>query len=354
MGWDIVATDALNWVTLKLDAETVKSILDEVTMRMTERAEAQDPALAKADEEIHKPVQETAILARATQACINLHVADWVTTQQEDPVLKTAIELISNWKVQDLKHLLGDDANNEEGKTILGEWRKLTLYQGALYHCHTPMGELEEVLQFIVPIAHWVAAMNGCHWDAGHQGQKKTLYLIHDQFWWQGRAMQMQNVISNCKWCIQHEGSCAKALMWPIIVTVPLELLHIDFTSIETMMDQPPKCGEPFGLLWPLYETCHGGMWPPIKMLMCMIGKLSKDQEMDWLRHLPKLVHLYNSTRSAITGYSPHYLMFGHWPHLSIDFYFPTVTDMKKHQHVDHYVAELCEWLCEAFKEAQV
>ena len=27
---------------------------------------------------------------------------------------------------------------------------------------------------------------------------------------------------------------------------------------------------------------------------------------------------------------------------------------MKKHQHVDHYIAELCEWLQEAFKEAQM
>ena len=27
---------------------------------------------------------------------------------------------------------------------------------------------------------------------------------------------------------------------------------------------------------------------------------------------------------------------------------------MEKHQHVDHYVAELCEWLQEAFKEAQL
>ena len=31
--------------------------------------------------------------------------------------------------------------------------------------------------------------------------------------------------------------------MWPIIVTTPLESLHVDFTSIETMMelDQPPN-----------------------------------------------------------------------------------------------------------------
>ena len=55
---------------------------------MTERADAQDPAVAEADEEIHKPVQETVILARAAQTCINLHVTDWVTAQQEDPILR--------------------------------------------------------------------------------------------------------------------------------------------------------------------------------------------------------------------------------------------------------------------------
>ena len=67
---------------------------------------AQDPAVAEADEEIHKPVQETVILATATQAHVNLHVTDWVTAQQEDPILKTVIKWISNQKVQDLKHLL--------------------------------------------------------------------------------------------------------------------------------------------------------------------------------------------------------------------------------------------------------
>ena len=46
------------------------------------------------------------------------------------------------------------------------------IYQGALYHHHTPTGKLEEVLQFVVPMVHQVAAMNGCHQNAGHQGQQ--------------------------------------------------------------------------------------------------------------------------------------------------------------------------------------
>ena len=155
-GQDNAATGALSPVTLKLDAEAMKSILDGFTMGTTGRVE------------IHKQVRETAVQARAANVHVSLYLTDWVATQQGDPILKTVIEWTSEQKVQDLKHLLGDTANMEEWKAVLGERKKLTLYQGALYHCHTVAGELEEVLQSVVPVAHWVAAMNGCHWDAGY------------------------------------------------------------------------------------------------------------------------------------------------------------------------------------------
>ena len=99
---------------MKLDTGTVKSILDVVTVGMTERAEAHNLVVAEANEEIQKQVEETVVLARAAQAHVSLHVTDSVTAQQEDPLLKTIIEWISNQKVQDLKHLLGDDTNTEE------------------------------------------------------------------------------------------------------------------------------------------------------------------------------------------------------------------------------------------------
>ena len=50
-------------------------------------------------------------------------------------------------------------------------------------------------------------------------------------------AVQMQKVISNCEQCVQHEGTHTKAPIQPIIVTTPLELLHIDLTSNETTME---------------------------------------------------------------------------------------------------------------------
>ena len=52
-GQDNSATDAQSQVTSKLDAETVKSILDGVTVGTIRRADAHDPAVAEADEEIH-------------------------------------------------------------------------------------------------------------------------------------------------------------------------------------------------------------------------------------------------------------------------------------------------------------
>ena len=242
-GWVSAAADTLRQVTSKLDVETVKSILNGVTMGTTGRVHAHDPVVAEADEEIHKQVQKTVVQATATHIHVNLHGTDWVATQQEDLILKTVIEWISNWKVQDLKHLLGDDTNMEEGKAILWEWKILMLYQEALYYCHTLAGKLEEVMWFVVPTVHRVAAMNGCHQDAGHQGQLQTLYLLQDQLWWSSIATQMQKVISNCKWCVQDEGTHVKVPMQPIIAAAPLELLHIDFTSIEMTMelDQPPN-----------------------------------------------------------------------------------------------------------------
>ena len=73
-GWDNAATDVLSWVTLRLDVETVKSILDGVTMGLTGRADAHEPVVAETDEEIHEQVQEAAILARAANMHVNLHV----------------------------------------------------------------------------------------------------------------------------------------------------------------------------------------------------------------------------------------------------------------------------------------
>ena len=107
-------------------------------------------------------------------------------------------------------------------------------------------------------------------------------------------------------------------------------------------------------------ELCHTtprlmDRW--IKLTKCWYRWLEnwvKIRRQTGLKHLLEMVHAYNSMRSAITRYSPHHLRFGQWPCLPIDFYFPTIMITEKHQHVNHYVGDLCEQLHEAFKEVQV
>ena len=137
--------------------------------------------------------------------------------------------------------------------------------------------------------------------------------------------------------------------MQPIIATAPLELLHINFMSIEMTikLDQPPYVGNILvfcdhfvkhimaymtpnqtvqtvaRFLWqgcisifgapakfpgngganfesnvikelytPYHAQTNGQFEQAHQMLMHMIGELSKDQKADWHKHLHELVHV--------------------------------------------------------------
>ena len=110
--------------------------------------------------------------------------------------------------------------------------------QDTLYLCFMPKGENEDLLLFVVPKAHQTATLNGCHQDAGHQGHDCTLSLLQDCFWWPGMAKKMRQTIRACTCCLQYEGGLHKAPLCPIVATAPLDILHVDFTSIETTLEQ--------------------------------------------------------------------------------------------------------------------
>ena len=50
-------------------------------------------------------------------------------------------------------------------------------------------------------------------------------------------AKQMRQTIRACTCCLQYKGGFPKAHLCPIVATAPLGLLHVDFTSIETMLE---------------------------------------------------------------------------------------------------------------------
>ena len=102
------------------------------------------------------------------------------------------------------------------------------------------------------------------------------------------------------------------------------------------------------------HAQCNGQVERFHQTLFRMIGKLSADKKAQWELHLPELLQAYNSTRSAVTGYSPHYLMFGRWPHLPIDFFFPTIDVNIRCRRVPAYVEEVLVHFKEAYTEAHI
>ena len=280
-----------------------------------------------------------------------------------------------------------------------------------------PKGEVEGVLALLFPFRQHTVALNGVHCDVGHQGQRRMLALAQEHYWWPMMAEDCKALVR----CCTFEGEVPKAPLCPIRAHAPLELVHVDFTSMESIMElnKPPSIknvlvitdhfthyalavitkdqmaktiakvfykrfivvfGMPTKLLsdWrenftsalveKLYATlgiqkCQTTTYHPLcneqvehfhQMLFRMIGKLASDKKAQWEQHLPELLQVYNSTISVVTGYSPHYLMFGRCPHLPMDFYFPTKGAHVHFCQVPTYIEEVKKCFKEAYTEVHL
>ena len=61
----------------------------------------------------------------------------------------------------------------------------------------------------------------------------------------------------------------------------------------------------------PYHPQSNGAVERTHQTLMRMIGKLDPNCKHRWPDHIGSICHAYNTTRSQVTGYSPHFLMFG-------------------------------------------
>ena len=166
-----------------------------------------------------------------------MYVINWAAAQKEDPELNAVLQWLEAKKKMDLRTLLGEHASSEEGWIIWRNCQNFMVLQGTLYLCSTPKGENEDLLLFMVLKVHWTATLNGCHQDAGHQGHDSILSLLQEHFWWPGMAKQMRQVIRAYTHCLQYEGDIPKAPFCPILATASLDLLHVDFMSIESTLE---------------------------------------------------------------------------------------------------------------------
>ena len=113
------------------------------------------------------------------------NVTDWKLEQKEDPVLYQVVKHLrapretfkaALHKVLDKKATAAYDKVNEQ----------LLIKNGLLYR-KTWQGQADEIMfQFVVPQRHRSAALDGCHREAAHQGQRHSTTLMQEHFWWPG------------------------------------------------------------------------------------------------------------------------------------------------------------------------
>ena len=77
----------------------------------------------------------------------------------------------------------------------------------------------------------------------------------------------------------------------------------------------------------PYHAQTNGQVDRMNQTIIRMIGKLEEDKKACWSKHLPELLLAYNTTCSAVTGYSPYYLLFGRRSRIPVDYLFPTLHD---------------------------
>ena len=187
--------------------------------------------------------------------------------------------------------------------------------------------------------------------------------------------------IAKCSRCLKRKSTPQVAPLQPILVSQPLELVHLDYLTLEpskgnienvlVITDHFTRYALAYAsktqtaqatarILWDnfichyafpeqfmsdqgrnfesdlIQELCKiagvkklhttpyhpqsNGQCERFNSTLCnMLGTLSDEEKSDWKSHLGCMTHAYNCTKHASTTYSPYYLMFGRHPRLPID-----------------------------------
>ena len=393
-GKDNTVADFLSWMNERLPEEEVqeylnkilypgvKVVLDNAITPIEERAEQ----AVRLTPDCQGDCQEEMVGARPARLATT-NVTDWKQEQKEDPVL---YQVAKHLRVprETFKAALHKVLDKKATATYVKANEQLLIKNGLLYH-KTRQGQADKIVfQFVVPQRHWGTTLDGCHQEAAHQGQCCSITLMQECFWWPGMTRDLRNHIKKCGHCRKYEAAPPVAPMKPLTCSEPGELLHVDFTSIEEMVplkeepvihnmlvlqdhfskyvvvyvvkDQTARTATEtlrngyFGLFGaPAYLVSDQGkaFTGHIITHLCELYKL--DKKACWSKHLPELLLAYNTTCSAVTGYSPYYLLFGRRPRIPVDYLFPTLRDSPHQTKMEVSVVAMQKRLKEAFTVAR-
>lgn len=295
---------------------------------------------------------------------------------------------------------------------LLRELNKLELQNGILYRKRQVGDEMQ--CQLVLPESLKDMVLKSLHDDMGHLGMDRTLDLARSRFFWPKMALDVEQKVKKCHRCVFRKTLPEKAApLVNIQVTRPLELLCIDFLTIEpdrsntkdvlvmtdfftkyavatTTPNQKAKTvakalWENFIIHYGFPEKIHSDQGAdfesktikelcdlagiqkvrttpyhprgnPVerfnRTLLNMLGTLKDEDKRHWRDYVKPLVHAYNCTKHESTGYSPYELMFGRQPRLPIDLAFNVPLNQRQQQSHSQYVKALKTHLQESYQLA--
>ena len=305
---------------------------------------------------------------------------DWFKLQRADPSLATIIHLMESDQLYKRKPYKKDSA---DVKSLLRIKKNLVLTKGILFRkSFTDNTSSKKIIwQLVIPKSHRHKAILGCHDEVGHQGRVRTLSLLRERYFWPNMQVEATQHIAKCSRCLKRKPTPQVAPLQPILVSQPLELVHLDYLILEpskgnienvlVITDHFTRYALAYAsktqtaqatarILWDnfichygfpeqfisdqgrnfesdlIQELCKiagvkklhttpyhpqsNGQCERFNSTLCnMLGTLSDEEKSDWKSHLGCMTHANNCTKHASTTYSPYYLMFGRHPRLPID-----------------------------------
>ena len=260
-----------------------------------------------------------------------------------------------------------------------------------------------EYYQMTLSIKYKTQVLCLLHDGQGHQGLEHTLALCWERFYWNTMFQDVTNYVQNCPHCQTAKGDYVdpKTNLGTIKAHNPMDLLCIDLTKVDhskdckenilVLIDAFTTFSQAFitpnqkaltvakilvdkwfyvyGIpTWihsdqgPCFENkimkhlyaMHGveqSTTTPYNpcgnttcerfnhIMMDLLKSLSKEQNGNWLLHLPSLIFAYNATPHGTTGYQPYKLMFGCKD--------PTICNawLRLADCNDNYLQSKCEWV---------
>ena len=171
------------------------------------------------------------ILDPPIAVCHSISQQEWRQLQLVDKTLSTAIKLLEDGsKLEECQDTLLKGTPEYMG--LVQEQKRLVLQEGVLYRkVEAEAGEV--VYQLVVPASHRQAALKGVHEELFHPHYEISLRHARKCFYWPYMARELAVKLKRCERCVRRGSRIQKAPMKTIETTFPLELLSVDFLTIE-------------------------------------------------------------------------------------------------------------------------